>query len=1160
MAIDSDDLDCGTGGGPALQPAEGWDFAFTPNQTGFDRREARIIARMFIPLDEIESDPCQQNVTLDLENQAINTEHWTAHGEPNNGTGYETNGWDDEEEIASGLADRASNNFVESNIRPSTSDCGVLSGQKRYIATETGGDYGTNPLEHRTSYPGHTLNSDVMINLSSNRVSVENPVVCDVFDVSTQYIRQNSTFSVSGTILDGDGNAIPYNPADWVLEYAVGPNAVNTQAGTFGPSLFPIDSTSIQAAAADCENGDYTWSTDPASFGADWRDRVNMIRLRPVDPETVIRGAGAVRLLNYLQVRGVYNGGPHDGQFIPNRIRLANEGGWSTDSADGWATGERQRRFENARINVAKTVNPVEYFPGDQVIWNLRMQATQMPENGMPLSGIRIVDTLPEGMQLDTECTQERLPEGVDVAVNLATRQMTFFLPDVVTTGTTQWLAHESAAGALHIQICAIVGELAQTGDQFTNRVQGFAQQTPDSAVAQSTISVIGPGKLGIAKGVDKPYVASGEEYTWNLDWGNTSTTTTYAAPDIIDVLPWNGDTQAGSGSQRDGYGSQFTGSAELTGPLAQPTFTRGGTGIGNAVPGTWYYSTAVPSTLSHDARAAANADPQAPGGLWLTAGEVQDFAAVTGIRFVSSSGIGPETRVRALLAAVSLTDDLDVWYVNRGAIYTPTSPGVLLRSNQPAVQIPGFALGDLVWIDHDNDGRFTEGVDDPVAGVVVEVIDENGEVVGTRVTNADGRWSVSALAAGTYRARIPASQFQVGGPLEDFQVKTTGSSAAEDENEGVSNSNTAAPDPRVTGLVSSPVTLEYVYSGAGDDRRLVGADEPIDEDVANLAPPRVAAEFTNFTVDLALAPAPNVDIEKHTNTFDADDPTGPYITPGGEVEWTYIVTNTGSTELFEITVTDDVIPASQIDCGDGTNVVAGPLAVDASVTCTATGTATSGQYANLGSVVARGPLAVDGNGDPLPPEQQDPPVDDEDWSHYFGMDPAVDIEKLTNGEDADQPTGPQVPVGGAVRWAYIVTNTGNVPLTDVTVTDDKVAASEIDCGNGTNVVPGPLAPGASFTCMAEGVAIVGQYANMGTVVGTGPTPVGTNGEAVAAPPLVTDEDPSHYFGVQPAVVIGGLAITGGQLNVAVWVLSAALLLTGAVLFILRRRRIHVVE
>jgi hypothetical protein len=224
-------------------------------------------------------------------------------------------------------------------------------------------------------------------------------------------------------------------------------------------------------------------------------------------------------------------------------------------------------------------------------------------------------------------------------------------------------------------------------------------------------------------------------------------------------------------------------------------------------------------------------------------------------------------------------------------------------------------------------------------------------------------------------------------------------------------------------------------------------------------------------------------------------------------------------------------------------------------VTCTATGTATSGQYANLGSVVARGPLAVDGNGDPLPPEQQDPPVDDEDWSHYFGMEPAVDIEKLTNGEDADQPTGPQVPVGGAVRWAYIVTNTGNVPLTDVTVTDDKVAASEIDCGNGTNVVPGPLAPGASFECYADGIATAGQYANMGTVVGTGPTPVGTDGEAVAAPPLVTDEDPSHYFGVVPVAVIGGLAITGGHLNSAVWILSGALLLTGAVMFILHRRR-----
>ena len=63
--------------------------------------------------------------------------------------------------------------------------------------------------------------------------------------------------------------------------------------------------------------------------------------------------------------------------------------------------------------------------------------------------------------------------------------------------------------------------------------------------------------------------------------------------------------------------------------------------------------------------------------------------------------------------------------------------------------------------------------------------------------------------------------------------------------------------------------------------------------------------------------------------------------------------------------------------------------------------------------------------------------VSDTDPSHYFGAAPAIDIEKATNGEDADSPTGPYIIVGDLVTWTYNVTNTGNVPLVNVNVTDD---------------------------------------------------------------------------------------------------------------------------
>ena len=40
-----------------------------------------------------------------------------------------------------------------------------------------------------------------------------------------------------------------------------------------------------------------------------------------------------------------------------------------------------------------------------------------------------------------------------------------------------------------------------------------------------------------------------------------------------------------------------------------------------------------------------------------------------------------------------------------------------------------------------------------------------------------------------------------------------------------------------------------------------------------------------------------------------------------------------------------------------------------------------------------------------------------------------IDIEKFTNGEDADDPTGPIIKVGDLVHWIYVNSNTGNLPL-----------------------------------------------------------------------------------------------------------------------------------
>jgi hypothetical protein len=187
---------------------------------------------------------------------------------------------------------------------------------------------------------------------------------------------------------------------------------------------------------------------------------------------------------------------------------------------------------------------------------------------------------------------------------------------------------------------------------------------------------------------------------------------------------------------------------------------------------------------------------------------------------------------------------------------------------------------------------------------------------------------------------------------------------------------------------------------------------------------------------------------------------------------------------LTDIVVMDDIL-------GIITNLIGGDTNNDGILqpgevwTYTATGTATAGQYANIGNVTGY---------------YNEAPVTDDDPSHYYGANSSVNIKKYTNGEDADDPTGPFIPIGSEVTWTYNVTNPGNVNLTDIVVMDDILGIiSNLVDGDTNN--DGILQPGEVWTYTATGTATAGQYANIGNVTGY----------YNEAP--VTDEDPSHYYG-----------------------------------------------
>jgi PKD repeat protein len=240
------------------------------------------------------------------------------------------------------------------------------------------------------------------------------------------------------------------------------------------------------------------------------------------------------------------------------------------------------------------------------------------------------------------------------------------------------------------------------------------------------------------------------------------------------------------------------------------------------------------------------------------------------------------------------------------------------------------------------------------------------------------------------------------------------------------------------------------------------------------------AAASGNDPLYLNAKPTAGVDLESYvsidggTTWLDADTPPGPHLLQSGPApRFRFVITNIGTANLASVELTETVL---------GNLTVPATITAGASAEAVVNGTWTTGQNAGVATVDATGSGQA---------------VTDADAACYFGAAPAIEIAALTNGEEADTPPGPTVPVGSTVAWTYVVTNAGNVPLAAVTVTDDR--------GVTVTAPKTALAPGESMTATASGIAAAGLYANNGTAAGTPPS-----GPAVSA------TDPSHYYGVVP--------------------------------------------
>ncbi|WP_261165783.1 SdrD B-like domain-containing protein [Microbacterium sp. Marseille-Q6965] len=89
------------------------------------------------------------------------------------------------------------------------------------------------------------------------------------------------------------------------------------------------------------------------------------------------------------------------------------------------------------------------------------------------------------------------------------------------------------------------------------------------------------------------------------------------------------------------------------------------------------------------------------------------------------------------------------------------------------------YAIGDVVWIDENRDGLQDEG-EPALPGVTVELRTEAGALVGTTVTDEEGRYLFDDLAEGVYQVRFTLTEQQRR--LYEFTLPTAGDAASDSD------------------------------------------------------------------------------------------------------------------------------------------------------------------------------------------------------------------------------------------------------------------------------------------------------------------------------------------------------------------------------------------
>ncbi len=283
--------------------------------------------------------------------------------------------------------------------------------------------------------------------------------------------------------------------------------------------------------------------------------------------------------------------------------------------------------------------------------------------------------------------------------------------------------------------------------------------------------------------------------------------------------------------------------------------------------------------------------------------------------------------------------------------------------------------------------------------------------------------------------------------------VTLTDVTLTDDLTGGTNSCESIAPGRRCLLETSLTLTQEVIDAGTVTNTADVVGSPPAGDDVT--------AEDTDTQ---SIEAEPSVAIDK-VFTGLSDTNSNGRADAGETLVWMVTATNTGNVTLTDVTLTDDLT--------GGTNscesIAPGRRCLlETSLTLTQE-VIDAGTVTNTADVVGS------------PPAGDDVTAEDTD-TQSIEAKPSVTLDKVFTGHD-DANDNDRVDAGETYSWTVTATNTGNVTLSDVTVTDD-LTGDDNEC---SSVVPGGTCELSTDYSVTQADVDAGTVSNTADVVGSPP-------------------------------------------------------------------------